>query len=139
MTLLAISTSMLAPNAGSWHADLALCMGGTAVASFAEPTQATPMGELFKTIRRLAAEARYVVGHHASERLEKRGIMEWQVVAGLDDGRLIVERPNAVPNPVVAVREQLPDGTEFKAVWSYVRANSVAKLVTIHFFDGGRS
>ena len=59
----------------------------------------------------------------------------WQVVAGLEDGELIAERPNALPNPAVEVREALPDGTEFKAVWSHLRQSGVAKLVTVHFFD----
>jgi len=40
------------------------------------------MGRLFDTIRQLVAEEKYVVGQHASERLEERSIMEWQVVAG---------------------------------------------------------
>ena len=39
------------------------------------------------------------------------------------------------PNPAVEVREPLPDGTEFKAVWSHLRQSGVAKLVTVHFFD----
>ena len=63
--------------------------------------------------------------------------MEWQVVAGLDDGELILERPDATPNPTVEVREMLPDGTEIKAVWSYLRQSGVSKLVTVHFFDKG--
>lgn len=50
------------------------------------------MGQLFETIRQLVAEEKYVIGQHASERLEERGIMEWQVVAGLEDGVLIMER-----------------------------------------------
>ena len=62
--------------------------------------------------------------------------MEWQAVDGLGDGRLLVERPNATPNPAVEVSELLPDGTEFKAVWSHLRQANVAKLVTVHFFDG---
>ncbi len=95
------------------------------------------MGQLFETVRRLVAEERYVIGEHASERLEERGIMEWQVVAGLKDGELIAERPDARPNPVVEVREILLDGTEFKAVWSHLRQTGVAKLVTVHFFDEG--
>lgn len=49
------------------------------------------MGELHKTIGRLIGDGRYIVGEHASERLEERGIMEWQAVAGVDDGELIVE------------------------------------------------
>jgi hypothetical protein len=93
------------------------------------------MGELFQSIKRLVAEEKYVVGQHASERLEERGIMEWQAVAGLDEGRLIAERPSASPNPCVEVQEALPDGTEFKAVWSLLRQSGVAKLVTVHFFD----
>ncbi len=93
------------------------------------------MGRLFEEIRRLVAEERYVVGEHAAERLEERDILEWQAVGGLDDGDSIVERPDADPNPVVEVRERLPDGTEFKAVWSLLRRSGVAKLVTVHFFD----
>jgi hypothetical protein len=93
------------------------------------------MGQLFDTIRRLVSEEKYVVGQHASERLEERGIMEWQAVAGLDDGEMLVERPNDWPNPAVEVREFLPDGTEVKAVWSLLRQSGVAKLVTVHFFD----
>ena len=93
------------------------------------------MAQLFATIRRLVAEDKYVVGKHAAERLEERGIMEWQAVAGLDDGRLITERLDALPNATVEVCETLPDGTEFKAVWFYLRQSGVAKLVTVHFFD----
>lgn len=37
--------------------------------------------------------------------------------------------------PPVEIREAMPDGTEFKAVWSYLRQSGVAKLVTVHFFD----
>jgi hypothetical protein len=95
------------------------------------------MGRLFDTIRQLVADEKYLVGQHASERLEERGIMEWQVVAGLEDGKLITERPDAKPNPAIEVRESLPDGTEFKAIWSYLPQSGVAKLVTVHFFDRG--
>jgi len=93
------------------------------------------MGKLFDAIRQLVAEERYVVGEHAVQRLEERGILEWQAVLGLEDGRLLGERPDGKPNPAVEVQEQLPDGTEFKAVWSYLRRSGVAKLVTVHFFD----
>lgn len=79
----------------------------------------------------------YIVGLHASERLEERGIMEWQVIAGLDDGELIAERLDAIPNPVVEVRESLVDGTEIKFVWFFLSQSGVAKLVTVHFFDRG--
>jgi hypothetical protein len=59
--------------------------------------RATIMGQLFDTIRELVAEENYVVGQHASERLEDRGIIEWQVVAGLEDGELIDEMSVQMP------------------------------------------
>ena len=93
------------------------------------------MGKLFQQIQSLVEEGRYIIGQHASERLEERGILEWQAVAGLRDGTLITERPRARPNPAIEVEEVLPDGTECKAVWSYLRESDVAKLVTVHFFD----
>jgi hypothetical protein len=40
-----------------------------------------------------------------------------------------------IRNPTVEVRESLPDGTEFKAVWAYLPQSDVAKLVTVHYFD----
>lgn len=93
------------------------------------------MATLFQKIRELVADEKYLVGEHAAERLEERGIMEWQVVAGLDDGELMAERPDATPNAVIEVRETPPDGTGVKAVWAYLRVSGVAKLVTVHFFD----
>ena len=93
------------------------------------------MSQLFETIRQLVSEDRYIVGKHASERLEERGILEWQAVMGLQDGTLLEERPDDVPNPAIEVEQLLPDGTEFKAVWSILRRLQVAKLVTVHFFD----
>lgn len=93
------------------------------------------MGQLFDTIRTLVSQNRYLVGEHAAQRLEERGIMEWQAVAGLSDASLLIERADARPNPAVEVRESLPDGTDFKAVWSYLPRIRAAKLVTVHFFD----
>lgn len=59
------------------------------------------MAELCNTIQQLVMEERYVVGQHASERLEERGILEWQVVVGLEEGELLKERPNDTPHPIV--------------------------------------
>jgi hypothetical protein len=95
------------------------------------------MGQLFHTIRQLVADEKYIIGEHASEQLQERGIMEWQAVSSLHDGTLIVEKRRAKPHPKIEVRELMPDGTEFKAVWSHLRLSGVAKLVTVHFFDEG--
>ena len=93
------------------------------------------MGQLFEKICKLVAEQKYVVGEHAVERLEERGILEWQAVVGLENGKLMLERSHDKPNPVVEVLEMLPNGTEFKAVWSYLARSGVAKLVTVHFIE----
>lgn len=93
------------------------------------------MGLLFEKIRALVTSGQYVVGQHAAERLDERGVLEWQVVDSIADGSLIVERPSAIPNPAVEVRQSLADGTDVKAVWSHIASADVAKLVTVHFFD----
>jgi len=93
------------------------------------------LGRLFETIRENVARGRYIVGQHAAERLEDRDILEWQVVDGIENGLLIVERPNGSPNPAIEVRQLLADGTEIKAVWSYMISVDMAKLVTIHFIE----
>ena len=93
------------------------------------------MGQLFHQIRDCIAFDRYVVGLHASERLDERGILEWQVVAGIATGRLSNERPQSRPNPVVEVAQMLSDGSECTVVWAYLRASDLAKLVTVYFPD----
>jgi len=87
-------------------------------------------------IREAVRDERYVFGAHADQRLRERRILGWQVVAGLDDAKVIRETPDAMPNPVVEFDEVLPDGTPFKAVWAWISADRTAKLVTVHFYDG---
>lgn len=93
------------------------------------------MNTLFRTIRSLVLSRRYIVSEHATERLEERGILEWQAVDGIEHGTLIAEHPDATPNPAVEVRQSLADGTPIKAVWSHMISLDIAKLVTVHFFD----
>lgn len=92
------------------------------------------MGKLFLEIRGAVAEDRYLVSLHAYERMTARGTLEWQVIAGLADGKLESERPHGLPNPTVEIRELLPDGTEVKAVWALL-VDGWAKLVTVHYYD----
>ena len=94
------------------------------------------MVTLFQKIRHSVTRNEYLIGFHAAERLEQRGIMEWQAVEGLIGGSLLEERPDARPNALVEVLQVLPDGTEFKAVWAYLKKSETAKLVTVHFLDG---
>lgn len=61
--------------------------------------------------------------------------MAWQVVAGMADARLITERRLARPNPIVEMRVPLPNGDECKVVWSLLRGENVAKLVTTYLLD----
>jgi len=90
---------------------------------------------LFDRIKRLVAAERYLVGQHAVERLDERGILEWQIIDGIALAQVLREKPNAEPNSAVEVVQILADGTNIKVVWSHVASIDVAKLVTVHFFD----
>ena len=93
------------------------------------------MSALADNIRQAIHDERYVFGAHADQRLRERGILGWQVVAGMDTAKVIRERPNNIPNPVVEFESILPDGTPFKMVWAWISAEHTAKLVTVHFLD----
>lgn len=93
------------------------------------------MGDLFDRLKRAVREDRYLITDHADNMLRERGIFHWQIINGVEDARLLSERPQTTPNSSVEVEQLLPDGAPVKAVWAYVRALDFAKLVTIHFFD----
>jgi hypothetical protein len=59
------------------------------------------MGKLFERIRSTAEVDRFVVSWHADERCEEREIAVWQLVAGLEDARLVRERPTSKPHPSI--------------------------------------
>ena len=69
------------------------------------------------------------------EPLEERGILEWQLVDGIEKAVLLSERPNDQPNPSLEVEQVLADGTDVKVVWAHLVLADIAKLVTVHFFD----
>jgi hypothetical protein len=88
---------------------------------------------LASIIARCVREDRYVVGVHATERLEERGILEWQVVEAMEHAVPQRERPDAEPNPVVEFKARFPDGTPVLVIWAYLRVSRTAKLVTVFF------
>ena len=49
------------------------------------------MGKLFENIRNAVQEERYLVSWHADVRCEERGVTDWQIVAGLEDAKLVRE------------------------------------------------
>ena len=93
------------------------------------------MSRLFENIRACVGADRYLFSSHADDMMRARRLVPWQIVSGILDGRLIVERPSDTPNPIVEVEQTLADGTPVKAVWAHVREGNVALLVTVHFFD----
>jgi hypothetical protein len=93
------------------------------------------LGTIADNIRQAVRDERYLFGIHADQRLRERRIVGWQVVAGLDKAKLIVERPDAVPNPVAEFDHTLADGTPFKSIWAWIAPERTAKLVTVHFYD----
>ena len=93
------------------------------------------MGQLVDRVRAAVAAERYVFSDHADNALRDRGIVHWHIVSGVADARLLSQRPQTRPNPTVELEQTLPDGTSVKAVWAYLAALDLAKLVTVHFFD----
>ena len=91
------------------------------------------MGKLFDQIREAVQEERYLVGWHADERCEERGVTAWQLVAEVESAELDRERPRSKPNPSVVVRHVLADGTEVEVIWSWLAKTQQAKLVTVYF------
>jgi hypothetical protein len=87
---------------------------------------------LLADIRRAVRDERFVVSDHADERLRERKIELWQIIAGVDNGKLLRERLDARPLPTVEIEQVLPDGTTVKAVWGWWAAGNVAKLITVH-------
>lgn len=67
------------------------------------------MGDLFERIRSAVREERYLFSDHADNMPREGSIVHWQVVDGLERGRLLVERPTARPNPVIEVEQVLAD------------------------------
>jgi len=76
---------------------------------------------------------RFVVSWHADEQCEERGVTAWQLVAGIEDGELVRERPRSKPNPSVILRQELADGGEVEAIWAWLAESKRAKLVTVFF------
>jgi hypothetical protein len=93
------------------------------------------MGRTFERIRSALEDGRTVLSVHSAMRLRTRRIPFWQVIAASLEGQMLAEVPRARPNPKVELEILLADGTAAKAVWSWLGADDVAKLVTIHFFD----
>jgi len=61
--------------------------------------------------------------------------MEWQIVAGLPEGKLLKVEPEDRPWPSLLLSQVLPDGTEVYARWSYRARDRMARLVTIYYPD----
>jgi hypothetical protein len=55
------------------------------------------------------------------------------VVGGAHPTLLLEERPLDRPNPSVVVREWLADGSEVRAVWSWLKQSRRAQLVTVYW------
>ena len=53
----------------------------------------------FEVIKQLGEQQRDLGTAHASERLEEKWILEWQVVPGVATGQWIEKFPNRTPHP----------------------------------------
>jgi hypothetical protein len=87
------------------------------------------MGKLLERIRTAVDQDRFFVSVHADEQMKERSIELWQVIDGVRSGRLLRERLQARPNPVVEIEQVLADGTVVLAVWAWLGPERTAKLV----------
>jgi hypothetical protein len=76
---------------------------------------------------------RFLVSWHADERCEERGVAAWQLAADIETARLVRERPRSKPHPSVVLRQELADGSEVEAIWSWLAESRRAMLVTVYF------
>ena len=88
---------------------------------------------LFTRVLEAVEQERYEVSIHADNRIEERGMMVWQVVSGLRDGKLLRAELDDRPWPSVLVSQLLPDGTEVRAKWSHRSRDDMARLVTVYY------
>lgn len=93
------------------------------------------MGKLFEQIVAAIHADRFVVSWHADERCEEREVSAWQLAAGIDAAHLVRERFGCKPNPSVIVQQELADGTDVEAAWSWLAESNRALLVTVYFRD----
>ena len=94
-----------------------------------------PQMKLVDAIRQAVAAGRWGLSSHAKKRIEQRGIVSWQLEAGLEGGSVTDVRPTDEPNPSIEVEQELADGTRVNVAWSYVILYDEALVVTAHFFD----
>lgn len=90
------------------------------------------MGRLFDRIREAVARDHYYLTVHAKRRCLQRSIEDWQLVAQLDEAKLIQERVDDPSDLSVIVRQELLDGTEVEVVWAYDPTSQQALLVTVY-------
>ena len=93
------------------------------------------MGTLFDKVRTAVEQDRFLVSDHADERMRERGMMAWQLAAGISVAKLLNERPDSQPNPTVEVEQLLADGTNVVVIWAWLELEQVAKLVTAYLPD----
>jgi hypothetical protein len=91
------------------------------------------VGRLYEKIVQAVKNDRFIVSWHADERCEEREITVWQLIAGIDESRLVRERPRSKPHPSVVLKQELSDGTEVELIWAWLAETSRAKLVTVYF------
>lgn len=91
--------------------------------------------DLIQQIKTAVLRGDFIISAHARQRMSERSVRLWQIETGLDDADVIEVRLKSRPNPSIVALETLPDGTEVKVVWSWLRRMQQAKLVTVHYLD----
>ena len=91
------------------------------------------MSEALTAIKAVVARGAWHVSNHAFEKLEKRGILASEVVAGLERSIVVEDYPDAHHGPSVLVLFPARDSRPVHAIWGLPRENpDIAVLITVY-------
>ncbi|HTG32795.1 MAG TPA: DUF4258 domain-containing protein [Thermoanaerobaculia bacterium] len=91
------------------------------------------MSNTFRSIQELVRRREVRISNHGYDELAADGILATDVVAGVEDAKVIEDYPDYPKGPCVLVLERDSDGQPLHAVWGIPRRTSTpAVLITAY-------
>ena len=91
------------------------------------------MSETFRSIQELVRRREVRISNHGYEELAADGILATDVIAGVDDAKILEDYPDYPKWPCVLVLQRDSDGQPLHAVWGIPRrASTPAVLITAY-------